>query len=158
MPTQKFGRGNVDTESITILKKNAVGRYTAISEAYKFVENSLYNEQKIVPLPSWINFDQLNQLFTLSPTSQQPLGSYHISSTITTEVSQSEFNITNETEARGLMSTLIVYGYLDYQHFVTGNFGKNQLDLPIQYNSLDEKKIHSVLAKHSFDVFLSVSV
>ena len=145
-----------------------MNKYNLVQRDFKYVKMSLYDIElddysslaiKYYSLPTWMKFDVEGGVLSTLSSSKDNIGVYRIYTSISSQVSASDFaNIDNDTSS--LVSSLIISGYLGYDRYITSNFDPNQ---PLQIltgpsNQSVEQQMHQVLTDHYFEMLTLISV
>ena len=172
MPDLHFGRGEVQSQVIRVLKRNNIGKYTYLSQNYQFISFSFFEStylkmdltQSYPRLPDWITYDKAHNALTVKLTAKELIQIYNLYSALSTPIDMSEFNAiiatnaTNDTNPVDLLTTLISLGYIDTSRYLTSSFNRDQpLILPSNYNS-SEQAIRDILSTHYFESAIPISV
>jgi len=160
---ERFLLGQKYSDNVVILGLTNRSDYELMDKnASKIIKLSLL-DIKVVPnkfeldisssiLPSWIVFDNQNNMLTLEPKKQRDLGIYTFLSIFSLKIPMNAFDGVlgeekNSTFSEDLLAWLVSLDYIDNQLFLTGNFGSfESFLLPAQFNRY-KKQIYEILKK-----------
>jgi len=128
----KFLLGQRSSENIGMLSRNDAFDYDLMDKnSFKIIELSLLDIQidsekntlDLVEslLPSWMEFDQKKNVFTLEPRNQKDLGTYTLQSAVSMKIPDDAFDDLG-VSSEDLVAWLISLGYIDNQLFLTESF------------------------------------
>jgi len=164
--TENIRLGQEYSYPLTLFKMGSDREYEVFKEKFKFTKISLFDikinpeeaspELNYMSIPNWITFEKENQMLAIEPKKQVNLGSYTLFSAFSTKIPQDVFMSLMKNNAKknqGLVTALIIRGYLDDEMFLTSSFDlKKELILPSEYSDFQDQA-SAILQKYYFETW-----
>lgn len=133
----------------------------------KFIQSEYRPEISEPLLPSWIEFDNRNNLLTLAPEKQNNLGTYTLQSFVSLKISDDAFNSLG-VSSEDLIAWLVSLDYINNQLFLTESFASIESQysstgslkafyLPAQFIPIKDK-IYDILKNFYFKTYTGIEV
>jgi len=157
---EKFGLGEKYSDDVSMLALSETSDYNLMDKkSYKIIKLSLL-EMKVAPnkyaldmissmLPTWMTFDDQNNILSIEPKKQRDLGMYTLLSTISQKIPLDAFDNLGTKESpldsEDLFAWLVSLDYVDKKFFLTEYFGSfDTFILPSQFRAY-KKEIYNIM-------------
>jgi len=170
LENKDFSLGEKYSVDLMFLQWNHGARFErSVDSDYKILKLSLskislgagsYESQStLTPFPDWIAFDKENFLLSIETKKQRDLGNYTLYSAASLKIPFEAFSFIGASSAiEDLVGSLISFGFVDNQRFLTSSFGSYDDFLIASQYSANKQKIYDILKQYYVETFTPFGV